>query len=320
MRHPGGHLLLLLLSLLLSLAPVAAAETASKAGAAAEVLIVPSERGGAYEETIDILLTELGGLQPSPSIEVRQWDEAVPAATTRVIVTIGAKAAAEVGTGAEASVVVNTLLPSHSFAQIHSGRSADEMKRITAVFLDQPVRRQIALLREALPDWTNLALISGPTTRELSMAIETEARQSGLSVRRSDINSDRELFRALQQTLESPALLIAVPDRDLYNSRTIQNILLTSYRRNSPLVGFSAAYVRAGALLAVYSHPAQVAAQAAEAVAAVLHGNAMPPPRYPVAFEVDINQTVARSLGIRLNSARVIEARLRLLEGGGERD
>ncbi len=317
---PRRSLCLLLFVFVAGLIPSVCAENTHTDRPPGQVLIISSEPGGAYDETIDVLRAELARLQPAPDIEVRQWEMAAPAVDAGVIVTIGAKAAATVGAGSETAVVVNTLLPSHSFAHIHETRNADDMRRITAVFLDQPVRRQIALVREALPDWTTIALISGPTTHELSLALRAEAHRSGLSVRYSDIESDRELFRALQQTLESPALLIAVPDRDLYNSRTIQNILLTSYRRNSPLVGFSAAYVRAGALIAVYTQPAQIAIQTAEAVAAVLHGGAVPPPRYPEAFKVDINPTVARSLRIRLDSAPALEARLRQLERGAAHD
>lgn len=317
---PRRSLCLLLFVFLAGLSPSVCAENTHTDRPPDQILIISSEPGGAYDETIEVMRAELARLQPAPVIEVRHWDEAKPTGSAGVIVTIGAKAAAEVGAGPKAAIVINTLLPSHSFAQIHETRSAEDMRRITAVFLDQPVRRQIALVREALPDWTTIALISGPTTHELGLALAAEARRSGLSVRHSDIESDRELFRALQHTLESPALLIAVPDRDLYNSRTIQNIVLTSYRRNSPLIGFSAAYVRAGALIAVYSRPAQIAAQTAEAVAAILQGATMPSPRYPEAFEIEINQTVARSLRIRLDSARVLEARLRLLEHGVEHD
>lgn len=311
---------LLLLFLLCVVGTSVGAQAVQDAAPPAQVLIISNERGGAYDETIDVLRERLTQLDPPPLIEIRPWDDAGLGTPASVIVTIGAKAAAEVGAGSDDAVVFNTLLPSHSFTHLHRDRSAAELSRISAVFLDQPVSRQIALIHEALPGWTDIALISGPTSRDLSAAIETEAQRSGLSVRRSDIDSDRELFRALQETLQSPALLIAVPDRDLYNSTTIQNILLTSYRKRSPLVGFSAAYVRAGALIAVYSHPAQVASQTAEVVAMVLRGDPIPPPRYPTAFEVGINQTVARSLGIRLDSARVIEARLRLLEGGISHD
>lgn len=316
MLRRSAHLLLLLV--LITLAPVAFTQTVSGTDLAARVLIVTSERGGAYDETIDVLRERLSRLAPPPLVEVREWNEATLDSRPSVIVTIGTRAAAEVGAGAHQDVVINTLLPSHSFEHLHRERSDDELNRISAVFLDQPVRRQIALVRAALADWTNLAVISGPTTRELGVEIDSEARDAGLSVRRSEIDSDRELFRALQATLERPALLIAVPDRDIYNSTTIQNILLTSYRKRSPLIGFSAAYVRAGALIAVYSNPTQVASQTAEAVTMVLRGNPLPPPRYPATFEVGINQTVARSLGIRLDSARVIEARLRLLEVGNQ--
>lgn len=313
-----AHLLLLIVSI--ALAPLAAAELAIDTRMAVDVLLVSSERGGAYEETLDVLRDRLSRLEPRPLVAVHQWKDVHPEGRARVIVTIGARAAAEVGTGWQDAVVINTLLPSHSFENLHRQRSRDELNRISAVFLDQPVRRQIRLLRAALPDWTNVAVISGPTSRDLGLAIDSEARRAGLSVRRSEIDSDRELFRALQETLEHPALLIALPDRNIYNSTTIQNILLTSYRRHSPLIGFSAAYVRAGALLGVYSHPAQVASQTADAVATVLRGDPTPPPRYPVAFEVGVNQTVARSLRIRLDAAHLIEARLRLLEAGISHD
>lgn len=307
----------LLLAVLATLAMGVGAVHALGDRHAAHVLIITSERGGAYDETIDVLRQRLMQLDPPPVVEDRHWEEAVLDTPARVLVTVGTRAATEIGAGPRDTVVFNTLLPSHSFAHLHQRRSADELDRISAVFLDQPAHRQIALIREALPEWTNLALISGPATRELSMSIETEARRSGLSVHRSDIDSEKELFHALRETLARPALLLAVPDRELYNSTTIQNILLTSYRRNSPLIGFSGAYVRAGALLAVYSSPAHIAAQTAEAVIAVLEGKPLPAPSYPAHFEVGINPTVARSLRIRLDSASAIEERLRLLEEQG---
>ena len=107
----------------------------------------------------------------------------------------------------------------------------------------------------------------------------------------------------------------ALPDPTVYHAATLQNILLTTYRARVPLVAFSAAYVRAGAVLAVYSTPAQVARRAAEMVKSWQAGRGLPPPQMPREFAVAANAKVAASLGLMLDDAAVIAEDLRRQEG-----
>lgn len=278
--------------------------------AAAPVLVVTSERGGAYDESIDALRDALASSPPYPSVADIDWQDFadIDLAGARVVVTVGSQAAQAVALRDAALPVLNILVPRVAFETLHDGHA--ESARHSAVFLDQPVSRQIAAIIEALPGWTRLALIAGPHTRALVTELSDAARAAGFDVRTADIDSERELYAAMRQTLAAPAILVAVPDRQIYNSHTIQNILLTSYRQRSPLVGFSPAYVRAGALLGLYSTPAQIAAQAADAVRSALAGGGLPPPRYPERFEIGINTTVARSLGLELATTDAIAARV----------
>jgi len=101
----------------------------------------------------------------------------------------------------------------------------------------------------------------------------------------------------------------------VFNSYSIQNVLLTAYRQHSPVVGFSAAYIRAGAILGLYSTPAQIGRQTAEMARAVLAGAAVPPPQSPRYFEIGSNPQVARSLGIALEEPEALRARLLKQEG-----
>ncbi|MCK9215528.1 MAG: hypothetical protein M0P52_13940, partial [Rhodoferax sp.] len=65
---------------------------------------------------------------------------------------------------------------------------------------------------------------------------------------------------------------------------------------------FSPAYVRAGALLAVYSTPPQVGAQAAQWVLDVLANRVLPElALQPLDFEISVNEPVARVLGLSLD-------------------
>jgi hypothetical protein len=58
--------------------------------------------------------------------------------------------------------------------------------------------------------------------------------------------------------------LLAVPDPLVFNSQTAANILAAAYRRRIPLIGFSPAYTRAGALVSLYSTPDQIGFAAAK--------------------------------------------------------
>ena len=118
-----------------------------------------------------------------------------------------------------------------------------------------------------------------------------------------DIN---KLFPVLEGVLENSDLLMAIPDSAIYNSGSIRNILLTSYRKNIPLVGLSQHYVDAGALCAIFSTTEQIAEQAGATVASFARNRHLPPPQYPANFTVAVNHQVARSMGIKLLSSEII--------------
>ena len=102
-------------------------------------------------------------------------------------------------------------------------------------------------------------------------------------------------------------VLLALPDPAVFNSQTAANILTAAYRRQVPLVGFSPAYVKAGALVAVYSTPLQVGTQGGELLRQALSGKILPPPQWPQEFAVSVNQDVAHSLGLVIDEARLLE-------------
>jgi ABC-type uncharacterized transport system substrate-binding protein len=140
------------------------------------------------------------------------------------------------------------------------------------------------------------------------------ARDLKFGVAREGISSTAEVYPSLTRLLAETDVLLALPDPVVFNSGTIQNILLTTYRAQQPLFGFSPAYVRAGAIAAVYSTPRQLAAQTAEAAGRALSGAALPRPSHPKKFSVAVNPTVARSLGLTVDDEATLAARLQRTE------
>ena len=288
------------------------------AHAAPSVVIISSESSAAYVETAQGLTEELerSGVPRSSVLmmSTREWI-AGRTQSARLYVTLGSEAAGLLAGSAPGVPVLCALLPRSSFeaALLQHGRKASS--QFSALFLDQPPARQLELIRLVLPGTRRVGVLWGAGLSGDRSEFRAQAQAVALPLLEAEVGSEEQLFPALKHVLEGTDLLLAVPSPQIYNSRTIQNILLTSFRANVPMMAFSPAYVRAGALLAVYVTPHQVGVQAAQLARAVLQGKALPASgAYSTDFQIAVNEHVARSLGLSLD-ALDLTRRLRLLEG-----
>lgn len=286
--------------------------------AAASVVLVSSERSPAYIEAAEALMGELerGGLQRSDVLQLTTSEVATAGALApKMYVALGSDAA-DVMAKSEVKVpVLCILVPRSSFERVLQINSRKISPQFSALFLDQPISRQLELIHLALPGAQNLGVLWGPESRTQSAAMKVLAQASGLDVVEATVGYDQLSFASLKQVLDNSDVLLAVADPQVYNSSSIQNILLASFRARVPLVAFSPAYVRAGALLAVYVTPVQVGQQAAAIARSVLQGKALSAvPLYSQDFSISVNEHVARSLGLSLDPEG-LRARLRRREG-----
>ena len=280
------------------------------------VVIVSSEASPAFEQAAEALLAELaragvaGAEVQRLSLEELQASAAAP----RVFVALGSPAAAALARRDGRSLLLCALLPRSRFEQIAQDSGRRVSNQFSALFLDQPLGRQLDLLRLGLPDARRVGVLWGPESQAQAAALGALAGARNLQLFAATVASGGTVFPGLKRVLEDADVLLALPDPLVYNSASIQNILLASYRARVPLVGFSPAYARAGALLALFVTPEQVGQQAALLVRSALHGRGLPAePVYSRDFQIEVNPHVARSLGLRLD-ARALSDKLRQLE------
>jgi putative ABC transport system substrate-binding protein len=282
----------------------------------AVVTLVVPDSGAVYREVADVLKAEVGRLQPDRV----QWHVVTPAQleslaiSPRMVVTIGsaaldaaAKHRAKVGAGETAPALLATLLPRLAFDRAIA--QAPNRKNITAILLDQPVGRQAALIRAALPNVKRVGVLLGPESKSGAAALRNALADQGLIPQIEDI-SGRGLFAAVQDVLDQSDVLLAVADPAVFSGETISSILMAGYRRQVPLIGFSPSYVKSGALIGLYATPAQIARATANVVRDVLSGGPLPSPAVPLEFTVDINSAVARSLGLSLDEQDILKRML----------
>jgi ABC-type uncharacterized transport system substrate-binding protein len=271
---------------------------------------VLSESAAVYQEAALAVRREL---PDTIQVTIRTVDEfeRVPAKAPVLSVALGTRALrAVLATGPNAPVIA-TLIPRSSFdlevANLARGSGA---KALTAVFLDQPFPRQVNLLRLVVPKRTRVGVLASAGTDDTVLRLEAAAKARGLAVVREQVSDSTSVPIALARLLGESDVLLALPDPAIYNSGTIHNILFSALRSQQPLIGFSEAYVRAGALAAVYSKPQQVGRQAGEIAARAIAGVPLPPPQYPRTFSVSVNATVAHTLGLAVEDESALLAKL----------
>jgi putative ABC transport system substrate-binding protein len=288
------------------------------AHATVAVVIVSSERSPAYVDAAEALVSELERLGLSRydmlQLTALEWTAAGPLAP-KLFIALGTDAANALAKSELRAPVLSTLLPRSSFERVLRKSGRKSSSQFSALYLDQPLSRQLELIRLALPTARRIGVLWGPESQAQAPALKTLTQASGLELIEATIGRDELLFSSLKNVLEEADLLLAVADPQLYNSSSIQNILLASFRAKVPLVAFSPAYVRAGALLALHVTPTQIGLQAATIARGVLLGKALSAnPIYSLDFSVTVNEHVARSLGLTLD-ADALRARLRSREG-----
>lgn len=296
----------------------------AQAGALDHLVFVTDGDAPAYREFLAAARTTLAAGHNPPKIDHidatghdAHWlTRAVPA-SAEIIVGVGSQGTLKALGAKHGKPVLAALIPRLTFESILAETGTTTASgRVSAVFLDQPYGRQMRLIRLALPDKRRIGVLLGPSTADEAELLRRAGDGQRLNVQTLLVREPDALAKALDAALRTNELILAVPDPDVFNRQTVQYLFLTTYRREVPIVGFSEAYVNAGAAIGLYSAPAQIGRQVAETIGQLTPQSSiqLPPPQYPFYFSIAVNARVAHSLGIRLGNAAELTEKLRRQE------
>ena len=293
------------------------------------VTLIPSRDNGSYQHVIDAIVARIGE-QPTPSIslkiasldDIKKHSRKIDQASD-LLIPIGIRATDRVIRQAGNTPILATLVLRSSFnaslkrkAAETTSQASPDTRHISAILLDQPVSRQLHLTRLLFGRVRRIGIPLGPDSQSLRGEIEHLSRRLKLSVEIENIDSADNLMQQLSRLMDRSDVLLALPDPVIFNRRNVRYILLSTYRKRIPVIGFSQSYVKAGALAATYSSPEQIGKQTAEAIIdlqkrPLFKFPATIPPKY---FSVAINEQVARSFGYMDLSAQNLIQQIRQLE------
>jgi len=229
-----------------------------------------------------------------------------------LIVTAGSGALRSTLAEQPKTPILATLLPEYSYQAILLEARSPPL--VSAIHLDQPERRQAQLLRLLFPDTRRIGVLVSEQSSPQIPAFRSALTFEKMQLLTERVAGEQQILPALESLLGRSDVLLALPDALIYSRSSIRPILITAYRFQRPVIAFSAALVKAGALAALYSTPAQIGRQAGALIS--VHGNRLPPPRGPAEYSLTINQSVADAFGLRLPEESDLFQKL--LTGGTE--
>ena len=286
---------------------------------AAELDVVTPDRSPAYTEAAQAIATEWARLAADKS-EARLLYlnepyslDTLQAGTAKVIVTLGSDALSRVLARDLRVPVIAALIPKAGFERIVRDAAKKPAAPVHALYLEQPITRQVELLRLALPEAKRVGVLWGAESGRETGAVGAALQARGLNLVGAYVGDAGQLFSGLKTALDDTDVLLALPDPVVYNGSSIANVLLATYRARVPVMAFSPAYARAGAMLSLHSSPKQIGQQAAAMARSQGLGSGLQGSQFPADFTVSVNEQVARSLGLSLDEQALGE-RLRRAE------
>jgi len=286
---------------------------------AATVVIVAPDHRAAYGEVGEALIEQLqhAGVSRQDVLRLGAQEFAATAeaelASPKLWVGLGTEGLTQILAKGPRAPVLAAMVPRSGYERVLRDSAKKRAVSVSAIYLDQPFSRQLDLLRIALPDARRVGVLWGPESAQQQPALVAAMRARSMELTSGASVGGESVFSGLRGALDNVDVFLAVADPQVFNGSTLPNILLATYRARIPVLAFSPAYVKAGALLSLHTTSVQVGSQAGAVARLVMQGAALPPSQYPMDFSVSVNDYVARSLGLSLD-ASVLTERLRYLE------
>ena len=221
--------------------------------------------------------------------------------STDLFVPIGQHALKETLKYSGDTPVLASLISKYDFDRVIRNRRHPENNNIGAIYIDQPLSRHLLFSKLVLPNVNRFSFIINSDNKyyiDKLNSLDEESHRIGI------LNHGDNVIATLSHALKDADAIIAIPDPIIFNLRTTRRILLSTYRKRIPVIGFSESYVKAGALAAIYSTPEFIGKQTGEVISRFIKQDSSKnksfylPRTHAKYFSISINKRVSRSLGL----------------------
>ena len=294
------HYKWLLLPLLMLLALQAMARSHS-------ILVVKSSDNRFFNRSIETLVEHTG---PSFSYRIATLEQLTKQPSLMqdidVMVTFGIRAADYAAKALNHTPVLHSYITEQQYLE-HPRNNNHH-----SVLLNQPLQRYVRFT-QLLTRARSVGILSNRKHPIKPSVLAALQKKLDIEIRQSLLGKDDNPINAARDLLQHSDALLALPDPRIYNRRSLKGILLTTYRQQKPLISYSPAQVKSGALGAIFSTPENIGQQLANLIETLLQPSASKLAAFYYAryFDIKINRRVAESLELNIASKESLLKRLK---------
>ena len=276
------------------------------AGHGAHVGIVKSGDNDYFQQTIETLIDQADKALYFSVLNVASHDDHVGVLhESDLIITLGVSAAQTIAANYPEKQLISAYLTKQQAKSLNIHN-----KYHLSVLLDQTFERYLAFSQMVLN--TQLIGIINRAPVKLNQKQTRLLKVLDFNVVEYQLEQPENLQALIRRlTGRSDALLI-LPDQSIYNQDTLKGVLLTTYQSRTPVISYSPAHTKSGALASIYSSPIDIGKHLGDILDSFLSHKTISErsQQYARYYSVAYNQNVAHALGLVLPDVRQLHSRL----------
>ncbi|MDO6565218.1 ABC transporter substrate binding protein [Amphritea sp. 1_MG-2023] len=277
---------------------------------ASDALLLLSADNPVYHSVAEAIIDQGPTMSIETSYPEDLADNAHQFTAYPLVIAVGSKATEQaMQFAAQDSVIVSTFIPSqrfHSLSKQYAASLTQRHIRTTAIYLDQPLERQLRLAKQIKPDLKRLGFSLGPDSEYQLPELQRIAIEMDLSLNYQTLTLESNPIQRILPIIKKSDLFMVIPDQSTLNRTTAKWLLYMSLRNRVPLLAFTQNYVQAGAVAACITTPEDIGRYTAKQLHKIIQGT-LPPPSYSPYFTIITNPRVARQLGLSIQTAQVLQ-------------
>lgn len=270
-----------------------------------QIGIVKSSNNSYYNQTTQTLINRADGAVRFRIIDIgSDTDQISRLGTSDLVIALGSQATSIVSTKFPKKKLISAYLTAQQT------RSSDFKNHQRAVLLDQPLKRYLAF-SHLLLNTQNIGLINLERL-EIDSSVQKFLLEQEFKLNQYQLDEADNLLPDLRRLIKQNSSLLMLPDQRIYNRNTLKGVLLTTYRGRLPVISYSPAHVKSGALASVYSSPENIGKHLGDLLSEYIKTGSLPREDrlYAKYYTIAINHQVARALRITLPDEGQLRLRL----------
>jgi ABC-type uncharacterized transport system substrate-binding protein len=259
-----------------------------------QIIIVKSSDNSYFDETIATLVNHVDPASHIKLVMAQELDnDSIDLHPQNLLVALGQSAVETINRLNTGASSINAYLTLEQY------NSLDIDHQVT-VLLDQPMHRYLAFSKLML-GVDSIGIIDDSEI-ELKARAAITLDEFDLTLNQYRLDPENKLLPVLKELLQHNDSLLMLPRESIYNRDTVKGVLLASYRSRKPVVSYSPAHVRSGAVASIYSSPIDIGRHLAMLINQTLkkESGSDTPFQFARFYSITTNSRIATALGIKL--------------------